>query len=111
MKELETAGWAKESVKIIGMLFSSSLVRFLSLPIQGITNQRETTIAWSRNTGKPLCRAIVWTDSRTKNTVIHYEKKLEEIGVEVKPGVWRKGKDGVEALREMWVQRRLFIDN
>ncbi|KAF8830167.1 hypothetical protein HHX47_DHR2000457 [Lentinula edodes] len=94
MKELETAGWAKESVKVIG-----------------ITNQRETTIAWSRNTGKPLCKAIVWTDSRTKNTVIHYEKKLEEIGVEVKPGVWRKGKDGVAALREMWVQRRFFIVN
>ena len=26
----------------------------------GITNQRETTLVWSRKTGKPVCNAIVW---------------------------------------------------
>ena len=26
----------------------------------GITNQRETVVAWSRSTGRPLARAIVW---------------------------------------------------
>ena len=31
----------------------------------GITNQRETTVAWSRSTGAPLHRAIVWQDRRT----------------------------------------------
>ena len=31
----------------------------------GITNQRETTIVWSRKSGKPLCNAIVWQDRRT----------------------------------------------
>ncbi len=31
----------------------------------GITNQRETTIVWDRNTGKPICNAIVWQDRRT----------------------------------------------
>lgn len=31
----------------------------------GITNQRETTVAWNRKTGKPVCRAIVWQDRRT----------------------------------------------
>jgi glycerol kinase len=31
----------------------------------GITNQRETSVAWNRNTGKPLHRAIVWQDRRT----------------------------------------------
>ena len=31
----------------------------------GITNQRETVIVWERNTGKPLCNAIVWQDRRT----------------------------------------------
>ena len=31
----------------------------------GITNQRETTIAWNRETGKPLGNAIVWQDKRT----------------------------------------------
>jgi len=31
----------------------------------GITNQRETVIAWDRQTGDPLARAIVWQDRRT----------------------------------------------
>ena len=31
----------------------------------GITNQRETTILWDRNTGKPIGNAIVWQDRRT----------------------------------------------
>ncbi|KAF5316430.1 hypothetical protein D9619_006329 [Psilocybe cf. subviscida] len=83
-KALEEAGWAKESIKVIG-----------------ITNQRETTVAWSRKTGKPLCKAIVWTDSRTKNTVAHYEHKLTSTGIEVSPGVWKKGEEGVAALREI----------
>jgi glycerol kinase len=31
----------------------------------GITNQRETTVVWDRETGKPICHAIVWQDRRT----------------------------------------------
>ena len=31
----------------------------------GITNQRETSLLWSRRTGQPLHRAIVWQDRRT----------------------------------------------
>ncbi len=31
----------------------------------GITNQRETTLLWSRRTGRPVARAIVWQDRRT----------------------------------------------
>jgi glycerol kinase len=31
----------------------------------GIANQRETTVVWNRQTGQPLCRAIVWQDLRT----------------------------------------------
>ncbi len=31
----------------------------------GITNQRETTVVWNRNTGKPIYNAIVWQDRRT----------------------------------------------
>lgn len=31
----------------------------------GITNQRETAVAWSRSTGDPYGRAIVWQDRRT----------------------------------------------
>ncbi len=31
----------------------------------GITNQRETTVVWDRNTGEPVCNAIVWQCRRT----------------------------------------------
>src|SRR6476661_4890933 len=31
----------------------------------GITNQRETTIVWDKNTGQPVYNAIVWQDRRT----------------------------------------------
>jgi len=32
----------------------------------GITNQRETSVVWNRNTGKPICPAIVWQCRRTQ---------------------------------------------
>ncbi|NBX22999.1 MAG: glycerol kinase [Microbacteriaceae bacterium] len=35
----------------------------------GITNQRETTVVWDRETGKPLYNAIVWQDTRTSDIV------------------------------------------
>ncbi|MCB0872837.1 MAG: glycerol kinase GlpK [Actinobacteria bacterium] len=31
----------------------------------GVTNQRETTVVWDRNTGRPVCNALVWQDTRT----------------------------------------------
>ncbi|KAM6497029.1 hypothetical protein JOM56_007502, partial [Amanita muscaria] len=66
-KALEAAGWAKESVKILGVT-------------------HEPARAWSRKTGKPLCKAIVWDDSRTKHTVAHFERKLRDVGIQVSPG-------------------------
>jgi glycerol kinase len=34
----------------------------------GITNQRETTLVWDRQTGKPIYNAIVWQDRRTADS-------------------------------------------
>ncbi len=42
----------------------------------GIANQRETTLVWDRNTGKPLYNAIVWQDTRTDAII----KQLAEDG-------------------------------
>ena len=42
----------------------------------GITNQRETTVVWDRETGKPLYNAIVWQDRRTADLCA----KLDERG-------------------------------
>lgn len=33
----------------------------------GLTNQRETTLLWSKSTGVPLYKAIVWMDARTSS--------------------------------------------
>lgn len=82
-KNLEAAGYGKDSIKVIG-----------------ITNQRETAVAWSRKTGQPLCRAIVWDDSRTKNTVAHYEAKLANAGLPFQDG-HKKGEEGIAALKEL----------
>ncbi|KAF7544462.1 hypothetical protein G7046_g9781 [Stylonectria norvegica] len=35
----------------------------------GITNQRETTVLWDKNTGEPLYNAVVWPDTRTTSLV------------------------------------------
>lgn len=32
----------------------------------GITNQRETAVVWDAETGRPLAKAIVWQDTRTR---------------------------------------------
>ncbi len=40
----------------------------------GITNQRETTVVWDRNTGEPVYNAIVWQDTRTDKICSELEK-------------------------------------
>src|SRR5205085_7293745 len=44
----------------------------------GITNQRETVVAWDRRTGRPLHRALVWQDRRTAGRC----DALKEAGLE-----------------------------
>jgi len=43
-------------------------IRAADVAAIGITNQRETTLVWSRRSGEPLCNAIVWQDRRTEST-------------------------------------------
>ncbi|TGB02316.1 glycerol kinase GlpK [Halobacillus salinus] len=44
----------------------------------GITNQRETTVVWDRNTGKPIYKAIVWQSRQTQSIC----NELKEQGLE-----------------------------
>lgn len=44
----------------------------------GIANMRETSVVWSRKTGKPLSNGIVWTDTRTSEIVQHLERMIDE---------------------------------
>ncbi|MDE2025889.1 MAG: glycerol kinase, partial [Patescibacteria group bacterium] len=45
----------------------------------GIANQRETTILWDKQTGKPVYPAIVWEDDRTQEECLRLQKHEEVI--------------------------------
>ena len=44
----------------------------------GITNQRETTVMWDKNTGKPFYNAIVWQSRQTADICDELKKKRED---------------------------------
>ena len=46
-------------------LLAKSSVKSEEIAGIGITNQRETTVVWDKNTGKPVYNAIIWQDKRT----------------------------------------------
>lgn len=48
------------------------------IKVIGVTNQRETTVVWDKNTGKALTRAIAWPDTRTAHTVKALAAKSEK---------------------------------
>ncbi len=56
--------WQRSQEVIVAALENAGLVG-RDLEAIGITNQRETTVLWSRSTGNPVSNAIVWQDTRT----------------------------------------------
>ena len=85
----------------------------------GITNQRETVIAWDKNTGRPLCNAIVWQCRRTADICQkliddgHSEYISETTGL--RPDPYFSGTkikwilDNVEGARQMALDGRLLV--
>ncbi len=67
------AGWVEHDAteiwrrtrEVIGGVLASSPAEAGDVEAIGITNQRETTVVWDRNTGEPVYNAIVWQDTRT----------------------------------------------
>ncbi len=53
----------------------------------GITNQRETVVAWDKTTGEPLARAIVWQDRRTAPFCEELRETGHEAMVRTKTGL------------------------
>ncbi len=53
----------------------------------GITNQRETVVAWDKRSGEPLCKAIVWQDRRTADICDELKAKGLEPMVQAKTGL------------------------
>ena len=56
--------WARTQDVINGAIQDAG-VMVADIVAVGITNQRETTVVWDKNTGKPYYNAIVWQDTRT----------------------------------------------
>lgn len=81
VEKLEWMGYAADTIKAIG-----------------ITNQRETTLCWDKETGKPWskCNAIVWDDVRNITLVRDFQKKLDEEGLEIYEDEEEMSKQGKE---------------
>src|SRR5271170_1716595 len=62
-------------------------IRARDLVAVGITNQRETTIVWDRETGKPVYNAIVWQDRRTAELCAKLSADGAEMMVRGKTGL------------------------
>eukprot|EP00158_Paraphelidium_tribonemae_P006893 Partr_v1_DN28019_c2_g1_i4_m57530 putative Glycerol kinase len=71
------AGWCeqepleiyKAAVECIQMACSKLPPDSPRLSAIGITNQRESTVAWDKSTGLPLSNALIWMDTRTRSIV------------------------------------------
>ena len=71
------AGWVEHDAleiwantrEAIGQALSKANITRHSIAAVGITNQRETTVVWNKNTGLPVYNAIVWQDTRTQAIV------------------------------------------
>ena len=86
------SGWVEHNPKdLLGTtigtcksVLSSTSIDPKNVAAIGITNQRETTLVWDKNTGEPVYNAIVWQDRRTaahcdKLRKDGHEKKVTEI--------------------------------
>jgi glycerol kinase len=70
---LPRAGWVEHDPKevwtrtreVIGGALANSKLEASDIAAVGITNQRETTVVWDRESGEPVYNAIVWQDTRT----------------------------------------------
>lgn len=69
--------------RAVGRALAESDVAREDILAVGITNQRETTVVWDKNTGEPVYNAIVWQDTRTNEI-------CEELAGEEGPDRWRK---------------------
>lgn len=67
------AGWVEQNAKelwdtqigVVQQALAKANLLAQDVAAIGITNQRETTIVWHRDTGEPIAPAIVWQDRRT----------------------------------------------
>lgn len=58
-----------------------------SIAAIGITNQRETTVLWNRQTGQPIYNAIVWQDRRTADFCDQLKAQGKQAMIQAKTGL------------------------
>ncbi len=89
------AGWVEQNPHEIWesqLLTAKTLITRLKIKPEeiagiGITNQRETTIIWDKNTGEPVYNAIVWQDKRTSDYCTELKNKGLETYVKENTGL------------------------
>ena len=64
----------ERTVEVISESLRKSGISGKDLVGIGITNQRETTVIWDKQTGKPLHNAIVWQDTRTQEFLDNFSE-------------------------------------
>jgi glycerol kinase len=64
----------RNTQEVIGGALAREGLHAADLAAVGITNQRETTVLWDRNTGRPLHNALVWQDTRVADLVAAYTR-------------------------------------
>ena len=69
--------WSTQMATAQQALLAANLT-YRDIAAVGITNQRETTVVWDKETGEPVCNAIVWQCRRTAD----YAEKLKADGYE-----------------------------
>lgn len=75
------------TVGVIRKALQSKNITSLQIKAIGVTNQRETTVVWDKNTGKPIYNAIVWADRRTAEYCTGLKTKGFEPMVKEKTGL------------------------
>ena len=78
--------WGSQS-GVLREVLETTLVRPDEIAAIGITNQRETTVVWDKNTGKPVYNAIVWQCRRTASICDDLKKKGLEESIKSKTGL------------------------
>ena len=62
----------RNTCEVTGQALEKAAIAPSDLTAVGITNQRETTVLWDRQTGQPLHNALVWQDTRADHLVAAY---------------------------------------
>ena len=77
----------KTTKDAVNFIFNEKNINPKEITVAGITNQRETIVAWNKQTGQPVYNAIVWQDRRTENFCEELRNKKLTSLIQTKTGL------------------------